>query len=342
VPLARVCLEAGGDGGCRVVSIDPYPPYRRPQRPDALPAPLGAVNLAAVLWHRPQDACRRLAEQGVTARLPDEPVWVPQSFDELTELCKQVPLARCGEEICLEVLNGETLRGICLGPEGRVIGFAPCGVAAPEPQPKPEPKPVDLDAGKDGPSRVTAGATQLAYKVHVVCVNPNPFPVTLHVVDPLPQPLVYAGDSSGITPEVTADQQVRWQLELAPESRLTEEWEVVVKFPRQRQARTVANFLGIKAVGPAGEALGATEVGPVTTVLPALQIVEPPVRDDLTVIRGIAEVRQKMLREAGIATFAQLAAAPTSLLTELFPTVSTEQLEVWREEAARRAAEGGQ
>jgi predicted flap endonuclease-1-like 5' DNA nuclease len=57
---------------------------------------------------------------------------------------------------------------------------------------------------------------------------------------------------------------------------------------------------------------------------------EVPVRrDDFTAIRGIGEARATTLHEAGINTFAQLAAAPIEKLHELFGGINNEVLRQW-------------
>src|SRR5207248_2552434 len=65
VPLARVFLELMEGGGCHVLAIDPYPPYRRPIQPDCWPAPLGKVNVGRFIWHRWEEMCTALVDLGL-------------------------------------------------------------------------------------------------------------------------------------------------------------------------------------------------------------------------------------------------------------------------------------
>jgi hypothetical protein len=68
VPLARVHVQRGEDEcgrpECRVVCIDPYPPYRRPLSRDCWPAPLGQINLGYLIWHRWEEVCLELKRLG--------------------------------------------------------------------------------------------------------------------------------------------------------------------------------------------------------------------------------------------------------------------------------------
>ncbi len=61
--------------------------------------------------------------------------------------------------------------------------------------------------------------------------------------------------------------------------------------------------------------------------------------DDLTELPAVGEARQKVLREAGVATFEQLAATPADRLRELFPRVADGLLEQWTAAARKKAAE---
>jgi hypothetical protein len=68
VPLARVHVRRGEDEcgrpECRVVCIDPYPPYRRPLSRDCWPAPLGQINFGYLIWHRWEEVCLELRRLG--------------------------------------------------------------------------------------------------------------------------------------------------------------------------------------------------------------------------------------------------------------------------------------
>jgi len=359
VPLARICLEAGGGKHpCRVVSIDPYPPYRRPLGTDCCPAPLGAINLGCLVWHREHDACRLLADRGVRVRLPGKATPPPTTLAELRGLCKQDPFARCGEAVCLQVIDG--LEAFCLGGERRVIGFYSCPDEPCEPGEQPEPRPVNLDPRKGGPDEVRSTAGGFDYGLGFACVNPNPFAVTVEVVDPLPAPLTYAGDDSGRTARVEADGRVAWRFEVPASGTVDEGWAVTVKFANVTDTVTVENRVRMRATAPDGTEVGTAEAGPLRTVLlftgrpvpepepvprPTPRPVPEPVPRptprpvDLTVINGIGQARRQVLVEAGIRTFADLAATPVERLRELFSNVAEEFLLEWRDEAARRAEE---
>lgn len=76
VPLARAWLKAGvslGKTQWSVLEVFSLPPYRREQQPDALPAPLGKVNLGEVIWRSPDDARAILSRRGILlSRNPQE------------------------------------------------------------------------------------------------------------------------------------------------------------------------------------------------------------------------------------------------------------------------------
>lgn len=68
VPLARIWVRQAQERRSTryyIDSIDAYPPFRRPQRRECLPAPLGWVNAGSAIWHRVDDAAEILAQHGL-------------------------------------------------------------------------------------------------------------------------------------------------------------------------------------------------------------------------------------------------------------------------------------
>ena len=85
-----------------------------------------------------------------------------------------------------------------------------------------------------------------------------------------------------------------------------------------------------------------SEVGKAETFVEEMETVEPEeaeigeelIPDDFTVIRGIGVVRQNLLNEAGIFTYAQLAESnPEKLLQVLGPIAKTAMVEKWISQA---------
>ena len=73
VPLARVYLWVPRRETCKVVAIDPYPPYRRPLSLDSWPAPSGRVNIGPAIWQPLEQARDLLMKMGLTVSA--EPVF---------------------------------------------------------------------------------------------------------------------------------------------------------------------------------------------------------------------------------------------------------------------------
>jgi hypothetical protein len=121
VPLARVCLRSGPQGDCRIVAIDPYPPYRRPLGPECWPAPPGKVNLGRFLWQREEEVRAALADLGV--RVTRSLSFTPPAVLRARYQRLAGPIFASGDEpVCLQVFvpPAET----CLAPAGRVVGFS--------------------------------------------------------------------------------------------------------------------------------------------------------------------------------------------------------------------------
>ena len=81
VPLARVWLWKK-PGGCVVMRIDAWPPYRRPVGPDEPPTP---GRLAPLYWAPLSDAQNALSARGVTVA-GKEPLTLPATPEALTAL----------------------------------------------------------------------------------------------------------------------------------------------------------------------------------------------------------------------------------------------------------------
>jgi predicted flap endonuclease-1-like 5' DNA nuclease len=116
VPLGRVWVVPGRNGGCRIAGIDPFPPYRRPLSGECWPAGLGYVNAGQVIWHHRSEACVRLADLGVRVKEVAE-FEPPPTLAELRTALACDPLVPCGEERTLLAYKveplGERVVGLC-------------------------------------------------------------------------------------------------------------------------------------------------------------------------------------------------------------------------------------
>ena len=69
VPLARVWLWRGkdrcGKDVCKVICVDPYPPFRRPIQTVCWPGEAGSINLSRFIWERLDTASVELARAGI-------------------------------------------------------------------------------------------------------------------------------------------------------------------------------------------------------------------------------------------------------------------------------------
>jgi hypothetical protein len=121
VPLARVWLYVAADPldkrHCTIVSIDPYPPYRRPLKTECWPAPLGSVNVGQVIWHRWKDACTTLEDLGI--RVQYEVPFAPRTVNELKDTLQHESLfVPCGRYVDVWTYDAGALGQ-------RVVGFRP-------------------------------------------------------------------------------------------------------------------------------------------------------------------------------------------------------------------------
>lgn len=104
-----------------VTAVDPGSPYRREFDPDSWPAPVGQLNIARVLWHRPDEACLELRKLGVPVdnMSPFDPARV-SDVDELRQMFTNCLTVACDHTVCLRFVTP---------PEGshlsdhRVVGF---------------------------------------------------------------------------------------------------------------------------------------------------------------------------------------------------------------------------
>ncbi len=119
VPLARVWLRAQQDGPCRVLRVDPYPPFRRDLSPQCWPAPLGFINLGRLLWHRLGDACEIASRLGVKVNDTNVSKFeLPPTLAELKARLDCNPIINCGSEVILQYYDTGNF-------DYRVVGF--CG-----------------------------------------------------------------------------------------------------------------------------------------------------------------------------------------------------------------------
>lgn len=132
VPLARVWLttdEGGGREGCRIRAIDPFPPYRRPIKPECWPAPLGSVNVGRFIWHRWDEACTALDDLGVHATKKE--FTLPATLLDLQKALQCDLFVKCDERRDALVYNtdlfGERIE--------RVVGFCKAADIPPPPLP---------------------------------------------------------------------------------------------------------------------------------------------------------------------------------------------------------------
>jgi hypothetical protein len=120
VPLARIWLHASlgkGPPSCRVLRIDPFPPYRRPIQADCWPAPWGYINLGRLIWHNLREATSILCDLGMDTG-GAVPFAIPDKISELRNSLDCPPSVDCDGEPSLQYY--ELSQG-----DLRVVGF--CG-----------------------------------------------------------------------------------------------------------------------------------------------------------------------------------------------------------------------
>jgi len=242
VPLARICLVKEESRECRVCSIDPYPPYRRPLSPAGFPAALGDVNLGPWIWHREEEVCMALANLGVKVH-ESQPFAIPATLAELRRQLAGPIFASCGEPaVCLQVLDLEPLREPCLPGGGRVVGF----LCEPE---------IEVKAIKNGPWQVSVqiGRAEYVYHLSVSLRNTTVSPLDLTISDALAPVLTYQRDDSKL-PRTLEGRDVRWKKTLAEGELFQLEWSLVVlaQIPVLAQQVTVNNSFNVIGKKPDG------------------------------------------------------------------------------------------
>lgn len=123
VALARVWLtpDNGMPDSCRILAIDPYPPYRRPIQPECWPAPLGSVNVGRFIWHRREEVCRTVHDLGMKVTFGN--FQLPTTLNELQQKLNCNLFVGCDEQRTALLYDA--------GPFGsRVVGF--CDGGAPQ------------------------------------------------------------------------------------------------------------------------------------------------------------------------------------------------------------------
>jgi predicted flap endonuclease-1-like 5' DNA nuclease len=324
VPLARVWLQSDderwGRENCRVVFIDPYPPFRRPVRPDCWPAPLGSINAGRAIWHRAEEACTMLSDLGVRLREPAE-MFKPAELADLAELETRLscdPFIACGEQRTPLVFDA--------GPLGlRVVGF--CATNAPKPEPPPPPPPPPPPQGEIVPSIKLMKFTNTGATVETTEVTPN---------DRVQYVFRVRNETGGGLTAVDLFDEQTGSGEGAIEVDSGKTFETKSSVVSASKLRTtgddnkIINVLtveGLDASNQLFKKMATSEAKLVLTPNPAgVDTTKPPAvakparRDDFTILSGISEARSSALHDAGINTFAELAAAPVERLREITST----------------------
>ncbi|MDI9978798.1 hypothetical protein [Rhodococcus sp. IEGM 1307] len=104
VRLARVYLgQLAEDRPPRVRYIDNYPPFRRKISPTTLPAPVGKTNIGSIIGERWGEACRHLADLGISATC--KTLALEQGVDGLLEQFETDcdPIVECGDSVTVLV-----------------------------------------------------------------------------------------------------------------------------------------------------------------------------------------------------------------------------------------------
>ena len=167
--------------------------------------------------------------------------------------------------------------------------------------------------------------------------EPEPEPAPLPFA--LEEPVFVEEGFEEVYPDLTeiSQEETVAEVEEAPEEKPL----VAVASAEPTQGMTLVQN-EISAKGPASP-VGAT--APAIDERPALRVessVDPilDARDPLEKIEGIGQIYQNKLFEAGIKTFAQLAAASPSRITEVIEPQNWQQIDVmkWRREAALYAS----
>jgi hypothetical protein len=121
VPLARVYLWVPRREQCKVLAIDPYPPYRRSLGLDSWPAPSGLVNIGQALWQPPEQASDLLMKMGLTVVSQETPFEIASDPYELYKNLECGLFVSPNERVSLQVVDtrnplGKRVVGVCSAP----------------------------------------------------------------------------------------------------------------------------------------------------------------------------------------------------------------------------------
>jgi predicted flap endonuclease-1-like 5' DNA nuclease len=242
VPLARIWFGKGTGGGRVVHGIDAVPPYRRPLRDECWPAPLGAVNLGRVLWHRTEEACTELRDLGVELNPPRS--WLPEEVDQVERFLKAHPTGPCGQAVTIRYLapTEHDFGG------GRVVGFT-------IDPPKLEAIRAKVELVKAGPKGpVTAGHdVSFEYELNLDVMAGAGMLRAIEAVDQLPAGLDFHLTAEAGSPDVTGDTStgkvLRWALgDLSAGQSLARSWTVTVLLAGIEGPATVSNEFRLLAL----------------------------------------------------------------------------------------------
>lgn len=338
VPLARVWLRSTdgrwGRDNCDIIQIDPYPPYRRPIAPDCWPAPLGNVNVGRAIWHRRQEACAMLADLGV--RVSEEREFLlPNTLAELEDRLQCDLFVPCHEERVMFYYRSELFGD-------RVVGFC--------------------EETPNLPPDVTLAATCLRYDTATATFVPVS---EARLFDLVQYQFTVQNNTGGpLTSVALNDTQTNFAIQNEQVTGATRTWPTQNRYVRDLQIvnEIVHNVVTLTAIATGNRPVNLTATHDLT-VIGLNQLVEGDLRaetqppspaeaaqpegataaqpskgeDDFTVIHGIGESRAAALHEAGINTYAELAAGSVGQLKQLLPGVSEGILNQWIEDAKKLA-----
>lgn len=313
LPLARVWLlpeDRATGQQCQIVTIDAYPPYRRPIQPECWPAPLGTVNVGRFIWHRWDEVCTAVADLGLN--VDRAPFRFPATLADLEAALRCDLFVPCGERRTAVVLDVDAI--LELGAEifgERVVGF--CQMAGPGPDPGPGPGPEPEPEVRcpnievRHPDRALAGAS-VRFAVSLV------------------PPFRSAGYEWAVSAGKITSGQGTSAIEVLTETGFTGPLTATVLVHGLHQSCNNKAAGTVQIVRRGDEPIGPIGGRPA------------PVEDDLTQIDQIGPGRAKALREAGIRTFADLANTPIEQLKEMFPPpVKEDLLREWIQKAKEGA-----
>jgi hypothetical protein len=323
VPLARIWIQVRDDSNkpvCRVLAVDPYPPYRRPLTIGCWPAPLGKLNLARFIGRRWQEVCRELDDLGVV--VSDVNVFfVPNTLLDLESALECDPFVGCADEwnsdgrfheprvVELYEFEGFGARvvGICEQSSTLQSGASLSRVSREETdrQQPTAPQP-GVSVSKVSREKTAKPGQRVNYLITVR--NTGEAPLTLRV------------EESGITGDVVLDDD----LMLTPGA--SREFPYVVMLPNSLPDEVVTNVVRVTGKTPGGMLVNATA----THTIPV-----SAQRVFLTDISSLSAANAEKLEGEGIKTMEDLAGTPTEKLKAIFPRANAERLKEWINEAKK-------